>query len=142
MEPLHQRQSARHLVLLAAIVLTLLASLTSSAKAFPMFLLRDESGSLDVVLTVTPNVSRRGGTITIIVKIENIQGAVASAAVKILLTFSDGRQISASGISNANGIFSYTAKIPSGASPGSGKVDIIVRSASTVAIASSSFTIK
>jgi len=117
-------------------------SLGSFVEASPTLLLRDESGSLNVVLTLTPNVSRRGGTMTITVKIENMQGTVAGAAVKILLTFSDDRQMSASGISNVNGVFSYTAKIPYGASPGSGKVDIIVRSAGTVAIASSSFTVK
>lgn len=131
-----------HVAVLVTIVLCLVLPFASVVYASESVLSIGESESLKVILTISPIAPRRGGTMTLVVKVENEGRAVSGAAVKVLLTFSDNRQNSFSGISNANGAFTYVARIPAGTSPGPGKVDVIVRIGGNVVIQSSSFTVK
>jgi len=97
---------------------------------------------LKIILTVTPNATRRGGVITITAKVEKDGNPAQDAVAKILLTFFDGRQRYLSGTSDANGVVTCIVSIPLGSSAGPARVDVMIRFEGAVAIESSFFTVK
>jgi hypothetical protein len=128
--------------LLAAIAIFLVESSMSSVHASSQFVPSNESDSLKLTLTLSESTLRRGGTLTISVRIENENGIVKGALVKALVTFSNGRQNSLRGTTDPSGTFKLTYKIPTGTSLGQARVDIMVRIGNDIAIQTSYFTVK
>jgi len=129
-------------LLLVTIAFWSALSFASEVDASLFLVSADERRPLKVQLTLSPSTPRRGGTMVIVVRVEDETGAASGAAVKVLLSFNDGRQRSISGLSGADGMLKITVRINPLTSPGIGKVDVIVRLGMYVAIESSTFTVK
>jgi hypothetical protein len=128
--------------LLAAIAVFLVESSISNAHASSQAILSNESDSLKLTLTVSESTLRRGGTLKIIVTVEDDRGIDKGTLVKALVTFSNGRQNWLRGTTDSNGTSKLTYKIPTGTSLGQARVDVMVRIGNDIAIQTSYFTVK
>jgi hypothetical protein len=128
--------------LLAAIAVFLVESSISNVHASSQAILSNESDSLKLTLTVSESTLRRGGTLKIIVTVEDDSGIDKGILVKALVTFSNGRQNSLRGTTDSNGTSKLTYKIPTGTSLGQVRVDVMVRIGNDIAIQTSYFTVK
>ena len=128
--------------LLAVMAIFLVESSISSVHASSQVILSNESDSLKLTLTLSESTLRRGGTIKIVVTVEDENGVVKGALVKALVTFSNGRQNWLRGTSDSNGTCKLTYKIPTGTSLGQARVDVMVRIGNDIAIQTSYFTVK
>ena len=128
--------------LLAVMAIFLVESSISSVHASSQVILSNESDSLKLTLTLSESTLRRGGTIKIVVTVEDENGVVKGALVKALVTFSNGRQNWLRGTSDSNGTSKLTYKIPTGTSLGQARVDVMVRIGNDIAIQTSYFTVK
>ena len=131
-----------HAFLLAAIAIFLVESSISSVYASSQAILSGESDPLKLTLTLSESTPRRGGAITILVTVENENGVIKGALVKDLVTFSNGRENSLRGTTDSNGTSKLTYRIPTGASLGQARIDVMVRIGNCIAIQSTYFTIK
>ena len=135
-------RSVQAIIITAVVLCTATYFAFDNGNASPALLTDNQNSTLKVILAIDPSTPRRGGTMSLTIIVEKDAKAVPGVIVKILLTFSGGRQNIISGVSDAYGTVTCSIKIPIQTQPGPGRVDVMTRIGNAIAIGSSYFTVK